>query len=95
MANDVMTRQGIKNSEDIVCYDGIVYILCHKDSDYSLFVEYIGGEYSTPLSLKDIEKKYPNVFKVIIDKALEGEVYNYRNHRNCKWEWNGRTDGYA
>lgn len=103
--NDVWTKECefnckklFKNSEDIACCDGIVTILCRsKDENpkYSLYVEYLSGEYDEPLTLNDIVNKYPEVYMVIFESGLYGKIYNYGNHEEGIWELRGRTDGYA
>lgn len=86
--------------ENDIFYDGILYIIsCEKnkpDFKHEIDVLYLDGQYSTPISLDDIARKYPNVCKVIYDMALRGYVYNYNNHRDIKgWEQVGTTEGYA
>ena len=61
-------------------------------------VIYHQGEYDKPISLADIQRKYPKVSMVIAEYGLEGKVYRYGNsHENGKplWEEVGKTQGYA
>lgn len=99
-----LTNGKIRNDSEVVFYDGFLYIIStpfisedgypHK---YSVVVETLSAEYDDPLSLADIQKKYPYVCKVIYESALEGYVYNYGNHPKDKekWELVGTTLGYA
>ena len=60
---------------------------------------YHQGEYDKPISLADIQKRYPKVSMVIAENGLEGKVYRYGNNKdeNGKplWEEVGKTQGYA
>jgi hypothetical protein len=60
---------------------------------------YHQGEYDKPISLADIQRKYPKVSMVIAEYGLEGKVYRYGNNKdeNGKplWEEVGKTQGYA
>ena len=57
------------------------------------------GQYNKPITLADIQKKYPKVHMVIAEYGLEGKVYRYGNNKdeNRKpiWEEVGKTQGYA
>ena len=82
--------------------EGILYIMSRTGDikageKYSLDVKRIDPEYDDPISLDDISKHYPNVFKVVFDQALNGAVYNYKNHpgNSTDWEKVGTTIGYA
>ena len=98
MANDVLLKDGYKNSEDVRCVDGFVTILLKPKSfigkgNYIKLC--IQPEYDEPITLKDIAEKYPDVYMVIFEGLLNGEIYNYGNHKEGLWEKIGRTDGYA
>ena len=59
---------------------------------------YHTGEYDKPISLADIQRRYPKVSMVIAEYGLEGKVYRFGNSReNGKpiWEEVGKTQGYA
>ena len=59
---------------------------------------YHQGEYDKPISLADIQRKYPKVSMVIAEYGLEGKVYRFGNsYENVKpiWEEVGKTQGYA
>ena len=107
---DYTTREATKCDDDKVYFtDGILYIISQKlDDTFNYVCECkkicLCPEYDHPISLRDIEMKYPDVFKVIYDDALHGKVYNFGNHRGDKtctgepcelWECVGETRGYA
>lgn len=107
---DYTTRETTKCDDDKVYFtDGILYIISQKLDDMFNYVcecekVVIAPPYDEPISLRDIEMKYPDVFKVIYDSALHGNVYNFGNHRGHKtctgepcelWECVGETRGYA
>ena len=96
--------------EDVVFYDGFLYIISedeeahidsegYKEAKYSLKVICLCPEYDEPLSLKDIAERYPKVEKVLYEDCLRGAIYNYGNHGsepNAEmWEKTGETLGYA
>lgn len=59
---------------------------------------YHQGEYDKPISLADIQRRYPKVSMVIAEYGLEGKVYRFGNsYENGKplWEEVGKTQGYA
>lgn len=98
---------GHKNVNDdmVIFYDGFLYIISlisgvipDKDK-WKLDVICLCPEYDDPISLKDIQEKYPDVHKVLHEDWREGYVYNYGNHRdendNRIWERSGRTVGFA
>lgn len=61
-------------------------------------VIYHQGEYDKPISLADIQRRYPKVSMVIAEYGLEGKVYRFGNsYENGKplWEEVGKTQGYA
>jgi hypothetical protein len=107
---DYTTREATKCDDDKVYFtDGILYIISRKlDECFKWKCEcdeiILSAEYDEPISLRDIEMKYPDVFKVVYDDALHGKVYNFGNHRGQKtctgepcelWECVGETRGYA
>ena len=88
--------------DEIVFYDGFLYIISSFDNgeETKCEIEFIilCPEYDDPLSLVDIQNKYPNVSKVIFEDWLKGSIYNYGNHRKDKiklWEKVGTTVGFA
>lgn len=105
-----MVNGGKTPDNEVIFYDGFLYIIsCEKepeifggeyhDAEYSVDVKCLDGVYEEPITLADITERYPNVSKVIYDDALKGYVYNYGNHRFEKdsemWELVGTTLGYA
>lgn len=102
MENNVLLEYERTNDKKVIFYDGILEILCEKGEmtdnttpEYSLHKFYIDGQYSEPISLYDIAINYPDVKRVIFDSALDGQIFNYRNHTEYDWELVGRTKGYA
>ena len=98
MANDVLFKDGYKNSEDVIFYDGFVTILLKTkpEKEEGIYIRLcICPEYDEPITLKDIAEKYPDVYMVIFEDMLNGEIYSYGNHKEGLWEKIGRTDGYA
>jgi hypothetical protein len=104
------TNGNVKADEDVVFYDGFLYIISQLDEPYSdsegcheakydIDVICLCPEYDDPLSLKDIAEKYPRVEKVLFEDCLRGILFNYGNHRYSKnaemWEKVGDTLGYA
>ena len=92
--------------EEVVFVDGILYIICQKrlrrGVPKQLFGEMVclDPEYTKPMSLVDIKKKYPHVVKVIYEAALRGAEYTYGNHASDRnnpevWEKTGENKGYA
>lgn len=84
--------------------DGILYIISEKlDDTFNYYCEckkiILCPEYDHPISLRDIEMKYPDVRMVVFEDAFKGYVYHFGNHRNQKgvelWECVGKTRGYA
>lgn len=105
-----MTNGEIKPDDEVVFYDGFIYIISRKEvatadgwgkMEYSIDVKCLCPEYDEPISLADIAERYPNVKKVIYDDAMRGYVYNYGNHKDSlhpeseAWELVGDTMGYA
>lgn len=93
----------VPDNEVVFC-DGILYVMSRvryiegdeEKTRYCLDGKSLDGEYDEPITLADIPKKYPCVFKVIFDYPLRGAVYNYKNHRDGEaWEEVGITKGYA
>lgn len=89
---------------EMVFYDGILTVLSRmryieedeEKTKYRMAVVYLDGVCDKYISLADIPKKYPYVYRVIFDYALRGAVYNYKNHRDGEaWEEVGITKGYA
>lgn len=84
--------------KDVVFVDGVLTILYLEKKcgdEWKVERVYLDAQYDKPITLVDIVKKYPYVKKVIYDKALEGYVYNYKNHIDRGWELVGTTVGYA
>jgi len=87
--------------DDQVCmYDGFVHILGHDKNGPTYVRRIICGEYDEPVSLADIEKKFPDAEMVIFEDALHGEIYRYepyttKDGEKIKWQKHGKTRGYA
>lgn len=88
-----MMKCEIIPDDEMVFYDGFLYIISRIKDGYLTDKEFVESEYkidvialtppyTEPLTLKDIAEKYPKVQKVIFDDAMRGYVYNYGNHRN-------------
>ena len=102
---DYTTREATKCDDDKVYFtDGILYIISEKlDDTFNYYCEckkiILCPEYDHPISLRDIEMKYPDVRMVVFEDALRGKVYDFGNHRGDKnaelWECVGETRGYA
>lgn len=105
-----ITNGSVKPDEDVVFYDGFLYIISMVDEGflsndgfeppkYDIDVLCLNAEYDEPISLKEIVKHYPKVEKVLFEDCLRGAVFNYKNHSNEKnaelWEKTGETLGYA
>ena len=109
----ILNSNRVIPDNDVIFNDGFLYIIslniplgkpfAIKDlsSFYTVGVIVLNPEYDNPLTLKDIEKQYPNVRKVIYEEAMSGYVYNYGNHtkKNISetsqvWEQVGTTCGY-
>lgn len=93
-----------KDDDKVIFYDGFLYIIStffHKPTkpEYKIDVICLCPEYDDPMSLVDIQRKYPNVHKVIYEDWRNGYVFNYGNHRdennNRIWERVGTTYGFA
>lgn len=80
---------------EVIFYDGFLYIICRDaepyvdgceltPAQYSVKSIILNAEYDAPWSLADIVQWYPNVCKVIYDDALRGTVYSYGNHAHDK-----------
>ena len=88
------------DDEKVNFTDGILYIISRKGTAYSVNVISIIPDFDNNVfTLKDIERLFPNVIKVIHEMALMGAVYNYGNHireeNSEKWEKVGMTAGYS
>lgn len=92
-----------KDDDEVIFYDGFLYIISSYQEDritkYEIDVVCLCPEYDDPISLIDIQRKYPNVHKVIYEDWRNGYVFNYGNHRdenkNGIWERVGTTYGFA
>lgn len=100
-----LTKGYTINDEDVVFYDGFLYIIScinpawveeeeYHEPEYSIDVLCLSPEHDEPLSLKDIVEKYPNVEKLLYEDCLKGKIYNYGNHGDI-WEKTGETLGYV
>ena len=97
-------RGGNKDDGEMIFCDGILYII-QRWTDAAGYVRFqvtnliLDGQYDKPISLEQIAKQYPKVFKVIFEDATTGYVFNYGNHITEKgaeaWELVGTTIGYA
>lgn len=97
-------RGGKKDDGEMIFCDGILYII-QRWTDANGYERFqvtnliLDGQYDKPISLEQIAKKFPKVFKVIFEDALMGYVFNYGNHKDEKgaeaWELVGTTIGYA
>lgn len=91
------------DDDKVVFYDGFIYIISsyleHRITKYEIDVVCLFPEYDDPMSLVDIQEKYPNVHKVIFEDWRNGYVFNYGNHRDANknriWERVGTTYGFA
>ena len=48
-----------------------------------------------PISLEFIEKRYPDVKKVLFEGWLSGSLYNFNNYGHNEWTKVGETRGFA
>lgn len=94
-----LTNGKVTNDNEVVFYDGFLYIISVTkepyvenyelhDAEYAIDVKCMNAGYDEPVSLAQIAEKYPNVRKVIFDDAMRGYVYNYGNHSHDKEEKN-------
>ena len=94
--------------DEVYFIDGFLYIITRtyvegkdwgNDVKYGIKVECLCAEYDDPITLKDIETRYPNVCKVIYEDFLGGDIYSYGNHSAEpgaeNWELVGHTIGFA
>lgn len=79
---------------DTVFYDGFVYILCSDDDGDYLEKVIVNAEYDEPVRLCNITIEYPDVYMVIFESALSGDIYRYDSQRD-QWYKSGVTCGYA
>ena len=61
---------------------------------------FLDAEHDDPISLAEIQERYPRVSHVIFEDMFSGEVWTYGNHRDIQtgeklWEKVGKTCGYA
>lgn len=86
-----LTNGQITPNNEVVFYDGFLYIIIQTkegylsekefvEDEYAIEVKCMNAEYDKPITLADIAEKYPKVKKVIFEDALRGYVYNYGNH---------------
>lgn len=90
----------IRDPDKVDLCDMVITVIWRADTPNKLhgIVIYHQGEYDKPISLADIQRKYPKVSMVIAEYGLEGKVYRFGNsHENGKllWEEVGKTQGYA
>lgn len=87
----------VNDPSEVVMQDGFVYILMRETEDFvcSAACLCICPEYDEPVSLADVEHKYPDVFMVIFENALHGEVYRFGNYKDFRWYKCGITCGYV
>lgn len=94
-----LTNGQITPDNEVIFYDGFLYIIsrikdCYLtdkefvESEYKIDVIGLTPPYTEPLTLKDIAEKYPKVQKLIFDDAMRGYVYSYGNHAYDKNEKN-------
>ena len=97
-------RGGNKDDGEMIFCEGALYIIQrwfdeNKYARFQITNIYLDGQYDKPISLEQIAKQYPKVFKVIFEDATTGYVFNYGNHVTEKgaeaWELVGTTIGYA
>ena len=81
--------------DECLFVDGVLYILCREGEGYSIGVECVDCQYGEPVSLADIAQRYPNVFLLIHDSWLNGEVFRYDNYGEKEWTQTGQTRGFA
>lgn len=94
-----LTNGQITPDNEVVFYDGFLYIIIRTkkgywskdefvEDKYAIEVKCMTAEYDEPITLADIAEKYPKVKKLIFDDAMRGYVYNYGNHAYDKNEKN-------
>ena len=83
--------------EDVLFYDDIIYIICENDTDLGCVKLVICPPFDKPVSLLEIQNRYPSVKKVIAESYLKGQIFNYNNHpkEDEKWELVGETIGFV
>ena len=81
--------------DECLFVDGVLYILCRGEKGYSVGVEHVHCECGEPVSLADIAQRYPDVFLLIHDSWLDGEVFRYNNYGENEWVQTGQTRGFA
>ena len=82
------------------CYDGVVRIMC-ENKGCTKYLVAMGCEDDVFFSLNDClkevcyDREEGGVVIVIIDNALQGDVYKYNSYGDGKWYKYGETGGYA
>ena len=82
-------------ADKIWFYDGDVYIIYGEYEELKLDFVTISPEYDKPISLEFIEKRYPDVKKVLFEGWLSGSLYNFNNYGHNEWTKVGETRGFA
>ena len=93
----------VKPDDEVMFYDGMLLIICRDKNRLSeemiTYDRILCAEYDDPITLADIVKDFPNVYKLIFEDPLKGYVYNYGNHPRDPepemWELVGEILGYA
>lgn len=94
-----LTNGQITPDNEVIFYDGFLYIISRIKDGYWSEKEFVEDEYAIdvitltlpytrPITLAEISEKYPKVQKLIFDDAMRGYVYSYGNHAYDKNEKN-------